>query len=107
MTRRLDFQPCVYIVGSFNNQATYIGVTSDLMKRIGQHRDGYFDGHSKKYKTNRLVLYELFGTMEAAIAREKQLKNRHRQWKINHITANNPKGRDLAEDLGFPPLPVY
>jgi putative endonuclease len=104
---RLDFQPCVYMMGSFNDQALYIGVTSDLMKRIGQHRDGYFAGHSKKYKTKRLVLFEAFGTMEAAIAREKQLKNWHWPWKINHVIASNPTWRDLAEDLGFAPLPVY
>ncbi len=107
MTKRLDFQPCVYIMGSFNDRALYIGVTSDLMKRISQHREGYFDGHSKKYNIQRLVLFEIFATMEAAIAREKQLKNWHRQWKINHVTASNPTWRDLAEDLGFPALPVY
>ena len=107
MKYRLDFQPCVYIMGSFNDQALYIGVTSDLTMRIGQHRDGYFHGHSKKYKTKRLVLFEVFGTMEAAIAREKQLKNWHRHWKINHVTAGNSDWRDLAEDFGFPPLPVY
>ncbi len=104
---RLDFQPCVYIMASFNDQALYIGVTSDLMKRIGQHRDGYFAGHSKKYQINRLVLFEILGTMEAAIAREKQLKNWHRPWKINHVTASNATWHDLAVDLGFPPLPVY
>ena len=104
---RLDFQSCVYIMASFNDQALYVGVTSDLMKRIGQHRNSHFDGHSTKYKIQRLVLFELFGTMEAAIAREKQLKNWHRQWKVNHVTATNPAWRDLAEDLGFPPLAVY
>ena len=104
---RLDFQSCVYIMASFNDQALYVGVTSDLMKRIGQHRNSHFDGHSTKYKIQRLVLFELFGTMEAPIAREKQLKNWHRQWKVNHVTATNPAWRDLAEDLGFPPLAVY
>jgi putative endonuclease len=64
MVRRLDFQPCVYIMASFNGRALYIGVTSDLMKRIGQHRDGFFDGFSKKYKTHRLVFYEAFGEIE-------------------------------------------
>ena len=100
-------QPCVYILASGHYGTVYIGVTSDLMKRISQHREGYFDGHSKKYNIQRLVLFEIFATMEAAIAREKQLKNWHRQWKINHVTASNPTWRDLAEDLGFPPLPVY
>ncbi len=104
---RLDFQPCVYIIGSFNDQAIYIGVTSNLLLRISQHRQGHFKGHAKKYQSKRLVLFEVFGTMEAAITREKQLKNWHRPWKINLITDNNPKWRDLAEDLGFPPLPVY
>ena len=104
---RLDFQPCVHVMASFNGQALYVGVTSALMKRIGQHRDGHFDGYSTKYKIQRLVLFELFGTMEAAIAREKRLKNWHRQWKVNHVTATNPAWRDLVEDLGFPPLEVY
>jgi putative endonuclease len=94
-------------MGSFNDQALYIGVTSDLMKRISQHRDGFFSGHTKKYKHKRLLLFETLGTMEAAIAREKQLKNWHRPWKINHITASNPEWLDLAVDLGFPPLAVY
>lgn len=102
-----DFQPCVYIMGSFSDRALYIGVTSNLMQRVAQHREGAFDGHSKKYRTHRLLLIEIFDTMEFAITREKQLKNWHRQWKINHITASNPQWRDLAEDLGFPPLPVY
>ena len=94
-------------MGSFNDRALYIGVTSHLMQRVAQHRDGVFDGHSKKYRTHRLLLIEPCDTMEQAIAREKQLKNWHRQWKVNHITAANPEWRDLAEDLGFPPLPVY
>ena len=107
MTRRLDFQPCVYIMASFNDRALYVGVTSDLMKRISQHRAGHFDGHSKKYQTKRLVLYEVFSTMEATVSREKQLKNLHRPWKVNLGTATNATWRDLAEDLGFPPLDVY
>ena len=57
---RLGFQPCVYIMASFNDQALYVGVTSDLMKRIGQHRDSHFDGHNTKYKIQRLVLFEPF-----------------------------------------------
>lgn len=82
----------------------YIGVTSNLMQRIAQHRNGAFKGYSRKYNAKRLVLYEQFGTMELAITREKQLKNWHRQWKINHIETSNPEWRDLAEDFGFEPL---
>lgn len=104
---RPDFQPCVYILGSFNTRALYIGVTSDIMVRMAQHRAGTFEGHSKKYKTHRLLLIKTFDAMEQAIAHEKQLKNCHRQWKINHVTASNPEWRDLAKDLGFPPLPIY
>jgi len=100
---RLEKQPCVYILASRHYGSLYIGVTSDLLKRLSQHRDGLTPGHTSKYAIYRLVHFEVLGTMEAAIAREKQLKNWHRQWKINLINAANPEWMDLAVGLGFPP----
>ena len=82
----------------------YIGVTSDLLKRLSQHRGGLTSGHTSKYAIYRLVHFELFGGMEAAITREKQLKNWHRAWKINLINSGNPHWVDLAVGLGFPPI---
>ncbi len=98
------FQPTVYIVTNKPRGLPYIGVTSNLMQRTHQHREGIVRGFTLKYRLKRLVHFEQFGTMEQAIAREKQLKNWHRPWKINLIQTTNPKWRDLAEDLGFEPL---
>jgi putative endonuclease len=79
----------------------YIGVTSDLAKRFSQHRLRLVEGFSKRRNTNRLVRFEQFGTMELAILREKQLKNWHRDWKINLIESENPEWLDLAPELGL------
>ena len=98
-------QPAVYIMASGRNGTLYIGVTSDLMARIVQHRDGMFDGFSKRYGVNRLVWFAMADTMDAAITREKQLKVWKRSWKIALIETDNPTWRDLAEDWGFAPLP--
>ncbi|NVD26561.1 GIY-YIG nuclease family protein [Parasphingorhabdus flavimaris] len=100
----MPFQTCTYIMTNKPRGLPYIGVTSDLLKRIYQHREGIADGFTKRYNLNKLVLFEQFGTMERAILREKQLKRWHRQWKLNLIEATNPRWRDLAEDLGFEPL---
>ncbi len=75
------------------------------MARIVQHREGTFDGFSKRYAVNRLVWFAMADTMEAAITREKQLKVWKRSWKIELIETENPTWRDLAEDWGFDPLP--
>ena len=98
------FQPAIYILTNKPRGVLYIGVTSDLMKRIYQHRIGMMKGFSRRYNLTQLVHYELFGTMEWAITREKQLKSWHRDWKIALIAETNPKWRDLAEDLGFEAL---
>jgi putative endonuclease len=82
----------------------YVGVTSDLENRVAEHRDLERPGFTRRYAVHRLVLFEEFGTMDDAIAREKQLKRWRRQWKLNVIEDINPGWRDLAEDLGFPPL---
>ena len=96
--------PCAYILASGQYGTLYIGVTSDLMQRLHQHREGITVGFTSRYKVHRLVRYEMFGDMEHAILREKQLKRWHRQWKINLIESENPHWADLAEGLGFKPL---
>ena len=101
---RQERQPCVYIIASQPHGTLYIGVTSDLIGRLWQHRNGTIEGFTSRYKVHRLIRYELFGDMEHAILREKQLKHWHRQWKINLIESENPDWHDLAVGLGFPPL---
>ena len=100
-----DFQPIVYIVVNRKNGAIYKGVTSNLFQRIYQHREGSFDGFSRKHGTKTLVWLEAHATMENAILREKQIKKWNRQWKINLIEKENKDWRDLAVDLGLEPLP--
>jgi len=100
----IERNPCVYILANGHYGALYIGVTSDLMKRLWQHRNGATPGFTSRYAVYRLVHFEMFGDMERAITREKQLKNWHRPWKINLINAENPEWRDLAVGLGFEPM---
>ncbi len=96
--------PCVYILASGFNGTTYVGVTSDLLGRIVQHRAEAFDGFTARNKVKRLVWYEVGGTMESAIRREKQLKRWRREWKMNLIERENPRWEDLAVGLGLKPL---
>ena len=102
--RMIDRTPCVYILASQPRGTLYIGVTSDLMGRLWQHRSGALPGFTRRYKIHRLVRFEMFGDMAGAIAREKQLKNWHRQWKINLIEESNPHWADLAVGLGLSSL---
>lgn len=103
----IERTPCVYILASRYNGAVYVGVTSDLLARVVQHREGTFDGHTKKYGIKRLVYFEAGGTMTSAIAREKQLKRYRRDWKRNLIERQNPMWNDLAVAvLGLEPLPA-
>ena len=101
---RYERNPCVYLLSNRHYGAIYIGVTSNLLQRLVQHREGLIPGFTTRYKVHRLVHFEMFGEMEPAILREKQLKRWHRQWKINLINAENPEWRDLAVGLGLPPL---
>jgi putative endonuclease len=101
---REERQPCVYLLANEHYGTIYIGVTSNLLQRLVQHREGLLPGFTRRYKVHRLVHFEMFGEMERAILREKQLKRWHRQWKINLINAENPEWRDLAVGLGLPPL---
>jgi putative endonuclease len=98
-------QPSVYILASRPYGTIYIGVTSDLIARLYQHRNGQVRGFTSTYAVYLLVRFEQFGQMDDAIAREKQLKRWHRQWKINLIESENPQWADLAPALGLPPLP--
>ena len=91
--------PAVYIVASQRNGTIYTGVTSDLPGRIWQHKNGSFDGFSKRYGCKILVWFELADTMEAAILREKQIKEWQRAWKLRIIEERNPKWDDLYESL--------
>ncbi|KAF1005193.1 MAG: hypothetical protein GAK28_03444 [Luteibacter sp.] len=91
--------PCVYLLVSGRNGTLYLGVTSDLVKRVWQHRGKFVDGFSARYGASRLVWFETHPTMEAAILREKQLKAWKRAWKLELIEGENPTWSDLYPDL--------
>ena len=97
-------QPCVYILASGYNGTLYVGVTSNLIGRIVQHREGLFDGYTRRYGTLRLVYFEVADRMEVAIRREKQLKRYRRDWKRNLIEHENPTWDHLAVGFGLKPL---
>ena len=91
--------PCVYILASKRNGTLYIGVTSDLVQRVWQHRNGSFEGFTRQYRVHRLVWYEVHGCMDTAIGREKALKKWNRRWKIDLIEQSNPTWTDLYDEL--------
>ena len=91
----MNKQPAVYILASKRNGTLYIGVTSDLVKRIWEHKNNMVEGFTKRYNVHRLVWYELHKSMETAITREKRLKNWKRKWKLELIESSNPKWQDL------------
>ncbi|HEY4526245.1 MAG TPA: GIY-YIG nuclease family protein [Candidatus Paceibacterota bacterium] len=91
--------PCVYILASRRNGTLYTGVTSDLPKRLQQHRSGAVEGFTKKYHVYTLVYYERHETMYAAISREKQIKGGSRKKKLALIESMNPSWRDLSDEL--------
>jgi putative endonuclease len=90
-------QPTVYILASKRNGTLYIGVTSDLVKRIWEHKNQLVEGFTKKYHVQQLVYFERHQDMLSAITREKQLKKWNRAWKIALIEEGNPDWRDLWE----------
>jgi putative endonuclease len=94
-------KPAVYIMANKRNGTIYIGVTSDLIRRVYLHRNNLSPGFAQKYQTRLLVYYQSCPSMEAAIHREKQLKDWKRSWKINLIESSNPYWLDLYQDL-FP-----
>ena len=95
----MDKQPCVYILAHKKNGTLYIGVTSNLIKRVWEHKNELVDGFSKNYGLHDLVWFEMHETMESAIAREKLLKEWKRKWKLELINRRNPYWRDLYGDL--------
>jgi putative endonuclease len=89
----------VYIMASKKNGTLYTGVTSDLRKRIYQHRNDLFEGFTKKYGVHDLVYFEATNDVNSAILREKQLKRWKRKWKIDLIEKTNPQWHDLYDAL--------
>jgi putative endonuclease len=89
----------VYILSNKRNGTLYTGVTSDLVKRIYEHKNNLVDGFTKKYSIHRLIWYEPHETAETAIIRERQIKKWKRQWKLELIERHNPQWDDLSETL--------
>ena len=102
----MERQPCVCLLTKASHSTFYTGVTSDLVARIHQHRSGATGGFTKRYGIKRLVWFEMHDCMASAILREKRIKRWLRDWKYELIAKDNPTWRDLAEDFGFPPLPL-
>ncbi|MEJ2440881.1 MAG: GIY-YIG nuclease family protein [Gammaproteobacteria bacterium] len=92
-------QPCVYMMASKRNGTLYVGVTSNLVKRVWEHKNHLVEGFTRKYGVTTLVWFEAHETMESAIQREKAIKNWKRAWKMNLIARMNPLWRDLYADL--------
>ncbi len=91
-------KPCVYILASRRNGSLYIGVTTDIRRRVTDHRDGKVP-HTRKYRIGRLVYVEDHQTVEEAIIREKRLKSWKRAWKISLIESVNPDWNDLVGQM--------
>ena len=89
----------VYILASKRNGTLYTGVTSDLVKRVWQHKNGSVGGFTRKYDVKTLVYYEAHGSSEDAIRREKQIKKWRRAWKLRLIEEQNPVWRDIYADI--------
>ena len=92
-------QPAVYLLASRYRGTLYVGVTSDLVQRIWQHRQGLVEGFTQRYGVHMLVWFEQHATMLDAIAREKRIKEWKRAWKLELIETNNPRWLDLYDDL--------
>jgi putative endonuclease len=92
-------QPCVYILASKQIGTLYVGVTSDLVSRVWQHKNDLVEGFTKRYRVHNLVWYELHSSMDSAIAREKDIKRWQRRWKIQLIEEANPEWKDLYSAL--------
>lgn len=89
----------VYMMSNKQDGVLYIGVTSDIVKRVYEHKNGFVDGFTKQYNLKNLVYYEIYDDIEEAIKREKQLKNWHREWKIELVNKQNPHWEDLYESI--------
>ncbi len=89
----------IYIITNQYNTTFYVGVTSNLIKRIYEHKNKMFEGFSNNYNLTKLVYFEVFDNIQDAITREKQIKNWHRKWKQNLIENSNPKYIDLYNKI--------
>ena len=92
-------QPCVYLLASKCRGTLYTGVTSDLVKRVYEHRQHLVEGFTKRYEVDKLVWFEIHESMESAISREKAIKKWRRAWKVRMIEDRNPQWRDLFSEL--------
>jgi putative endonuclease len=90
---------CVYILASGRNGTLYVGVTSNLVQRVWQHKESLVDGFTKEYGVKQLVWFEQHENAESAIQREKQIKKWNREWKVRMIEAQNPYWNDLYSDI--------
>ena len=91
--------PCVYILSSRRNGTLYVGVTSDLVKRVWEHKNNVVEGFTKRYGVHMLVWFEIHANMESAILREKAIKKWERKWKLKLIEKDNTQWNDLYSDL--------
>ena len=94
-----DRIPCVYILASQRNGTLYVGVTSNLVRRVWEHKNDLVDGFTKRCGVHTLVWYEVHPTMDSAITREKRLKEWKRNWKLDLIEGVNPMWDDLYDEL--------
>jgi len=96
------FHPAVYLLASGKNGTLYLGVTTNLVRRLHQHRYASFaSAFTCRYHIRLLVYYEFFDTVVDAIAREKQLKNWNRKWKLRLIEEKNPSWQDLSNEISY------
>jgi putative endonuclease len=95
----MERQPCVYMLASKRNGTLYTGVSSNLLKRVWEHKNNLVEGFTNKYGVHTLVWYELHNTMDSAIQREKAIKNWKRAWKVKVIEKMNSHWHDLYFDL--------
>lgn len=89
----------VYIMTNKYNTVLYTGVTNDLVRRVGEHREKVIPGFTSRYNVTKLVYYEMYDDVKAAIAREKQIKGGSRQKKVDLINGMNSEWADLYEDM--------
>lgn len=95
----MDRQPCVYILASQRNGTLYVGVTSNIPKRIWEHKSGKIAGFTKRHSVKSLVWFEVHETMQSAITREKNIKAWKRAWKLRLIEEKNPHWDDLYDQI--------
>ncbi len=94
-----ELQPCIYIMTNKYNKVFYTGVTSNLLRRITEHKEKTIEGFTSRYNITKLVYYEEYNTMEEAIAREKQIKGGSRKKKLDLIKSKNPMWKDLYDEF--------